>query len=171
MVETLVEGTIFVCWKDPMKAHRETLASFNCEDMVARTGSPRQPLAFDKLPILNYYAGGKKFLPKDYLSVDVKSTVGTAVHYAQGSDAGVSRIEIPCTAFNLRTGGKTYPIKVASRGGEYLMLWNTVATYETIVVGKRAELASYQIDDGIRMVLGHKNAFNSRILVALQTHT
>jgi hypothetical protein len=171
MVETLVEGTVHICWKDPLKAHRETLASFNCEDFVARTGDPRQPLAFDKLPILNYYSGGKKFHPKDYLSVDVVSTVGTTIHYAQGSPAGLSKIEIPCTAWNTRTGGKTYPIKVAGRAGNFLMLWNTVATYETIVLAKRAELASYQVEDGLRFVLGHANAFNSRILIYLQTHT
>jgi len=171
MVETLVEGTAFVCWKDPLKAHRETLASYNLEDCVSRTGSPRNPIAFDQLPIMNYYAGGKKFNPKDYVTIDVVSTVGTSIHTAQGSPAGLSKLEIPATAYNTRTGGKTYPIKLTGRGGEYKFTWVTEATYETIVVGTRAEIAYYQVVDGLRFVLGHKNAFTSRALISLHTHT
>lgn len=155
-----------------MKAHREDLASYNSEDFVARTGSPRNPVAMDKLPILNYYAGGKKFLPKDYLTIDVLSSVGTSIHTAQGSPAGLSKIEVPATAYNTRTGGRTYPIKITGRGGTgYKFTWVTEATYETIIVGQRKEIAYFQVPDGLRFVLGFKNAFNSRILMSLHQHS
>ena len=169
MTETRVEGAVMVCWKDPQKAHREDLATYSLRDFTD-TGSTPEELEKDKRPIMPYYAGGKKFLPKDYLTVDVESSVGTSIHYAEGSPAGVSRVRIPMTAYNRRTGGKSYPIVIGNRTVP-LMTMDSVATYTTIVVGTRKEFGYYQIPDGLEMVLGQKNAFNSRISLFLMTHT
>lgn len=137
---------LIVGWKDPNDSHTEDYITINGRGMNAAKA------LFSDLPIVEYQHGGRVYKENDIVFIDW-IPVGT-----DDWVVATSIMSVPVTFKNTRTG----KIEVAyiELSGKYA--WTTTLVGTAAV---RAKVCRYTIPVGMRMVLGHKRAFTSRLLL------
>jgi hypothetical protein len=147
MVTAQEPAIVYLTWKDPSKMTRVVMWSHHTRHMEAQKDE------FDKLPILNYYK--KRFEPYDYLAIEL------IVDSSDGIDYTDSYIEVPVTFRNKRTGQVFEDTLTVAGDRKFTMLADATA----FVAGQLKEWGYFQIPDGLELKLGHKEKFNSRVLI------
>lgn len=139
---------VYLTWKDPSKMTRQVLWSRHSGVMNDQSDE------FDKLPILPYFQ--KTFNPYDYLCIELITEGSDGVDYTD------SKIEVPVTFKNLRTGQVFEDTLRVAGDRKFTMLADATA----FVATQLKEWGYFQIPDGLQMKLGMKEKFNSRVLIA-----
>ncbi len=141
-------SVVKLVWSDPQKQSRVVLWQSRSEVMSD------QETDITKQPILPYYE--KLFYKDDYLIVTVTTDA------TDGLNASASKVRVPITFRNIRTGA----ITDASLGyaGPQKFVFVADGTIFTAAVEK--DWGEFQIPAGLELKLGQRNPFNSRVLIS-----
>ena len=138
--------TLMLGYADPNESVRDDFIVMNGRGMEASKAS------YEKLPIVDFFMRKKIWRQGDIMYIDWEPV---------GTDDWVvasSIMSVPVTFKNMRTGN--YEEAEIELVGKYAWTTTLVGT-----AGVRVEICKYVIPDGMQMVLGHKRAFNSRLLL------
>lgn len=145
-----IKGTAIVYWEDPNENLTKDMITINARSMV-------KTYTAEKLPIVGYWVKKQVWRVGDKLSVAFISAITTA---AVAPEKGA--FSIPITVKNTRAGG--------SKEEATVEIYGKYAFTEDIVYGtkdKRERILYYTCPEGMEFVLGHKRAFNSRLMLSL----
>jgi len=150
MVAEFEPAVAIISWKDPIRSKWEDVLEIDCRLM------DKQKDDLTKLPTLPYRPTPRIFKTDDILAVDL---------ITEGDDTVVkadSYIQIPVTFKNKRTKEYTDVYVGLKARPEF-----TITCEDTLafVGGIRKEWAYLKVPKGSNLVLGHRNAFTSRVLV------
>jgi len=112
-----------------------------------------------KQPILPHY-NSPVFKKDDYLTISLISDANAAI------GASVSKIRLPVTIRNTRTGAVTD----TTLGYAGVLKFTFVADGTSFIAATEKEWGYFQIPAGLELKLGHKNSFNSRVLISPYTY-
>jgi len=138
--------TLIVGYKDPNESVTQDIIALNGRGMNSAKA------LWTDLPVVDFMAGGRVFKEGDIVFID---------WIPVGTDDWVvasSIMMVPVTFKNLSNG--KYEDGYIELTGKYAWTTTLVGT-----AGVRAKICRYTIPAGIKLVLGHRRAHNSRLLL------
>ena len=148
-------ATIIVGWKDPNESITEDIITKNTYQMQTAK------LLIKDLPVVDFRPTPRVWHSGDILFVDWIPKATDDWEALSAVDGIYNSImSIPVTFKNIRTG--KYEDAFIELMGKYA--WTTTFTG---TAATRSKVGRYTVPDGVTLVLGHRRAHNSRLLISL----